>query len=332
MKGLEPSRREAHAPKACVSTNSTTSPWYWCYFTERAAFLPAHLVSTFTLYSVVIITNGKILVLWYYLTIMEGTPQDPESNGDPMLDAIYKAVHTMSADATPAQYEWMGRRLLGLDDLGIETSSIPKEVRDALGSLIREHSQATASSDPTNVAEAKRFFGTLAEAVGRVTLGEQAKDPDERFMQQPLSGEEARICCIEVLDRTDGLIAEVTREQHNVPPGSAAQDRNRHERVPAFTPEEQNVAAMVLSVSLKIVELAVKEGKLVTADTLLGNERQRGEIEGIVLADDRIGIGTPEQRRAAVQSVFEKLPGLLRQAFERQQAALRQMRQETRDL
>ena len=25
MKGLEPSRREAHAPKACVSTNSTTS-------------------------------------------------------------------------------------------------------------------------------------------------------------------------------------------------------------------------------------------------------------------------------------------------------------------
>ena len=27
MKGLEPSRREAHAPKACVSTNSTTSAW-----------------------------------------------------------------------------------------------------------------------------------------------------------------------------------------------------------------------------------------------------------------------------------------------------------------
>ena len=27
MKGLEPSRREAHAPKACVSTNSTTSAY-----------------------------------------------------------------------------------------------------------------------------------------------------------------------------------------------------------------------------------------------------------------------------------------------------------------
>jgi hypothetical protein len=28
MKGLEPSRLAAHAPKACVSTNSTTSPWF----------------------------------------------------------------------------------------------------------------------------------------------------------------------------------------------------------------------------------------------------------------------------------------------------------------
>ena len=27
MKGLEPSRPKAHAPKACVSTNSTTSAW-----------------------------------------------------------------------------------------------------------------------------------------------------------------------------------------------------------------------------------------------------------------------------------------------------------------
>ena len=48
MKGLEPSRLAAHAPKACVSTNSTTS---------------AHLgyYSKFTLYRKVV----KMLAFWY---------------------------------------------------------------------------------------------------------------------------------------------------------------------------------------------------------------------------------------------------------------------------
>ena len=46
MKGLEPSRREAHAPKACVSTNSTTSAY------SIVKDTPAYLLMTYVTHAV----------------------------------------------------------------------------------------------------------------------------------------------------------------------------------------------------------------------------------------------------------------------------------------
>ena len=46
MKGLEPSRREAHAPKACVSTNSTTSAYKALYLLPKLIAICAIIITT----------------------------------------------------------------------------------------------------------------------------------------------------------------------------------------------------------------------------------------------------------------------------------------------
>ena len=63
MKGLEPSRREAHAPKACVSTNSTTSAYSIVKDTPACLLMThiTHAVTTsmqLTAKGVLLFTNG----------------------------------------------------------------------------------------------------------------------------------------------------------------------------------------------------------------------------------------------------------------------------------
>jgi hypothetical protein len=282
---------------------------------------------------VVIITSRKIPVLWYYLKIMERS-QQPGPSGDPMLDHIYQLIVTMGGQARPEHYEYMGRQLAGLDDSGLGSDPATNAVRDVLSDVIHRNAEAMASSDDSERAEATRFFGALADVAQRQRSDtpQPEKTSQEIFMGQSVSGQEVRICCIEVLDRTDSPIAETTRQQYGIPPGAVPQERNTQERPQVFKPEEQDVAAMVLNIYIGIAEEVTKTGKFITPAMLLGDERQRRQIEDIALADDRFATGTPEQRRAIVKSVFDKLPGLLHQAFKGQQAKINEMRRETRDL
>ena len=82
MKGLEPSRPKAHAPKACVSTNSTTSACnlglaryaslpLFTEFTQRVyALFAFHAANTFLVdYTAVILNLIQDLVLGIQLYV-----------------------------------------------------------------------------------------------------------------------------------------------------------------------------------------------------------------------------------------------------------------------
>jgi hypothetical protein len=259
--------------------------------------------------------------------------QEQSLSVDPTIGAIHKLILTMGEQPTTAYHEARGWELVRLGNI-IPDDTQPQgaAVREVLADAIRQQAAGMVSADATDRAEARRFFDKLQDTAYRAhpdAPEQPEKTPDEKFMTQAMSGQEMRSCMVAVLASIEGQVANMVRDNYEIPPGRmrAAGDARR---LNVFEPHEHDVAAAVIGVNIGVSDSLIGLNEIASLDALLEGTRQ--QIVEMLSAKNGLFGNDPEQIQAEVDSVCAKLPRLLRKAFEGHRASLHQMRSEARGL
>jgi hypothetical protein len=142
---------------------------------------------------------------------------------------------------------------------------------------------------------------------------------DEAFKHSTLSPDEMQNTLQAVHAEKVAEPTEATAEQSEATAGTNAEV--------AFVPGERAIAELAIKAGLEAATIAKNAGKLITPETLL--QAGRNQMKTMLLESNTLdGIaGSFAERVAIVDSVYDKLPQMMRQAFEAQEAAARAARQ-----
>jgi len=259
---------------------------------------------------------------------MEKHPEEEPSRRfiDPVLEGLRGLLAGMNDRFTLWTFRNFGAQALGLHKGGEEEDVLSEVLR----SEVETHSQGLLSKDPDQQAASFRFFASLG-AFKKAGIEPNPNDPDQHFLTQPLSGDEAMGCMMSILDGLPWNTTIAIRRHWGMP------EVDEFELQPdaygyALTSQQTAAMAVALGGNIGYIQHAAENGKLILPVHFIASPEEKEELAAALDTLNDFRETTLDERREAITWAFDQIPRLFRTTFEQHQAIREQHGRETDQL
>ena len=262
-----------------------------------------------------------------YTAIFHAMEQQPEEERSKrFIDPVLEGLRGLLAGMNDRFTLWTFRNF-GAQALGLHKGGEDDVLSEIMRSEVETHSQGLLSEDPDQQAASFRFFASLG-AFKKAGLEPNPDDPDQHFLTQPLSGDDAMGCMMNILDSLPWNTTIAIRRHWSLPEVDEFElqpDAYGH----ALTSQQATVMAVALGGNIGYIQNAAENGKLVLPVRFMASTEEKEELAAALdtLVDFRET--TLDERRQAITWAFDQIPRLFRTTFEQQQAIKEQFGNET---